>query len=81
MDTWEYLLVRVASGGVGKEYVLEPRQDVQANLQNVGHSQTVALLDDLGAQGWELVQADIPGETYWLKRPRQNTGGGWGVGI
>jgi hypothetical protein len=68
MDTWEYLLVRIVAGGLGREYVLEPRQEVDANLQNPSVSQTIAVLDDLGNQGWELVTAEPGGETFWLKR-------------
>ncbi|MCW5128615.1 hypothetical protein B7L18_038260, partial [Burkholderia cenocepacia] len=51
-------------------YVLEPHQrDLDANLQNIGDSQTVALFDELGRKGWELVSVDESGDgRYWMKR-------------
>lgn len=69
METWEYLLIRVQTGS-NAQYVLEPYQrDLNANLQNVGDSQTVALFDDLGREGWELFSVDETGAgRYWMKR-------------
>ncbi|MGX5653249.1 hypothetical protein ACWKWC_00550 [Geodermatophilus nigrescens] len=69
METWEYLLIRVQTSG-NAQYVLEPYQrDLDANLQNVGDSHTVALFDELGRNGWELVSVDESGDgRYWMKR-------------
>jgi len=68
MERWEYLLVRVQSAG-GRQFVLEPyRSGVETNLQNVTDSNTVALLDELGQEGWELVAVDFQVESYWLKK-------------
>lgn len=70
MDRWEYLLIRVdrADAG-GPRYVVDPRQpSVENHLDNVGPSHTVALLDELGQDGWELVTVDIAADTYWLKK-------------
>lgn len=69
MERWEYLLIRVATVG-GRQYVLEPYQDVSTNVHNVSDSNTVALLDELGNAGWELVSVDESDDgRYWMKRP------------
>ncbi|TFV49532.1 hypothetical protein [Blastococcus sp. TF02A-35] len=78
MEQWEHLLVRVVPlpGGGGRQYVLSPMQsDLQANLHNVGPDHTVALLDELGEDGWELLSVDVASDTYWLKRPAQSDAG------
>ncbi len=71
MERWENLLIRVVpyAGGHGKQYVIEPKQwDLQANMDNVSDSGTVALLDELGAAGWQVVTADLDQTQFLLKR-------------
>lgn len=69
METWEYLLIEIQLGG-NAQYVLEPQQrDLHADLGSVGDRETVALFDELGRQGWELVSVDeSKAGRYWLKR-------------
>jgi hypothetical protein len=67
METWQYLLIRVIRSIEVQQHLLTPPQpDLVADLQGEGPESTVALLDELGAAGWELVSADVG--TYWLKR-------------
>lgn len=69
MEKWTYLMIKVADGGGGRQYVLQPHVgDLEANLHSVGAGFTVALLDELGDRGWELLSVDVPTETYWLKK-------------
>jgi hypothetical protein len=67
METWQYLLIRVFRSLEAQFHVLTPPQpDLGVDLNGEGPESTVALLDELGAAGWELVSVD--GGTYWLKR-------------
>jgi len=69
MEKWQYLLIRVVRGLQGQEYVLTPPQpQFEAGLHGEGPDSTVALLDELGDAGWELVSVDAGSGVYWLKR-------------
>jgi hypothetical protein len=69
MEKWQYLLIRVLRGLQGQEYVLTPPQaGIEALLHGEGPESTVALLDELGDGGWELIAVDVGDGTYWLKR-------------
>jgi hypothetical protein len=87
-DQWEHMSVRAIyqdSRTVelwtvsGPEYRRSER-DVEDQIGDQG----LALLDKLGQQGWELVSTEqAPAgssvlRTFWLKRPAEGAGSGWG---
>ncbi len=68
MDQYEHLLLRVDDHVNGKRYALEPRlRHLDEKLDAVSDSHTVALLDDLGLEGWQLVA--VQEDRFWLRRP------------
>ncbi|PRY37184.1 hypothetical protein LY71_12449 [Geodermatophilus tzadiensis] len=84
MERWETLLVR-AEAGHNAQFVLLPSQPDVDGMQTPNYASTVALLNQLGQQGWRLVSADMSDNrartgVYWLSRrvpePPQ-AGGGW----
>ncbi|NUS59166.1 MAG: hypothetical protein HOV66_30560 [Streptomycetaceae bacterium] len=71
MEKWEHLVVSVRPVVDGREFVLSPKPpgiEDRTNLSQVDRDHTVALLDVLGDDGWQLVSVDVQTDTYWLKR-------------
>lgn len=64
MDTkWQHMVVELQTRGL----VPIPWQaGVETPLDNVGTANTVQLLDELGALGWELVA--VQESQWWLKK-------------
>jgi hypothetical protein len=63
MDQWEYLIIDGAGGG---------RWNVHGGKQTQVSGDLAGVLDQLGAQGWELIQLLEPpqGTRVLLKRPK-----------
>ena len=73
MNKWEYCVVSVAiydegSGG-GPQELLSIRLPGAHSKSVTNTYGVVGLLNELGGQGWELV--DVESRTYYLKRPKQ----------
>lgn len=72
MEQWEHMVVRVVSGGGGPEMVLTPyRPNLRNDLRPAGIENVIAVLDELGEEGWQLVTVDRDSATYWLKRRKE----------
>jgi hypothetical protein len=69
MESWQHLLVRVVPGGPGTTFELTPRlpglRDDQWRTDREG---TLALLNQLGDDRWQLVSADFDAGEFWMKR-------------
>ena len=73
MNKWEYSVVSVAiydegSGG-GPQELLSIRLPDAHSKSVTNKYGVVGLLNQLGAQGWELV--DVESRRFYLKRPKQ----------
>ncbi|TFV89813.1 hypothetical protein [Blastococcus sp. CT_GayMR16] len=85
MEPWETLLVR-AEAGHNPQFVLLPSQPNLATMVAPNYDTTVALLNQLGEQGWRLVSADMSDNrartgVYWLTRPKPQSGGSWAASV
>ncbi len=75
MDTWEYKLIRfhvrgaTSSAAAGADL---PETSDDSAPQSLGRAS--ATLNDLGAQGWEIVGAAADGYVLILKRKKQQPG-------
>ena len=72
MNKWEYCAVSVAiyneGTGGGPQELLSIRLP-GAHSKSVTNTYGLVGLNQLGAQGWELV--DVEGATFYLKRPKR----------
>lgn len=73
-QAWQHLVVQVNSTTNNKQLVVTPSQpDLGTNLYDITLGNVVALLNELGADGWQLVS--VRDSAYWLRRPAPDTSG------
>jgi hypothetical protein len=88
MEQWEHMAVRIRliehSGQLEVQTIAAPTYAAQVvDTSDAPETPSVWMLDRLGAEGWELVEATRLDDeaTFWLKRRRPEESGGWAEGI
>jgi hypothetical protein len=75
MQKWEYLRIRVSypGGNIFSQNILTSYIYGSKYLENVHVDVFHSRIDELGNDGWELVNvtATRDGESYWFKRPKE----------
>lgn len=68
MEKWEHVVLQVLVNPGGPELQLQPPQEgLTTELQSRGAADVMAVLNELGAAGWQLVAVE-ESRSYWLKR-------------
>jgi hypothetical protein len=87
MEQWEHMLVSAVVGG-NPQFITTPATAAAHEAGQPSASSTINLLNELGEEGWQLVNAnpsdDFRTGRYWLKRQREEapaSGAGMVFGI
>jgi len=87
MTTWQYMFVNDDFDRYQTRTMVSvgPPEftEIEVNPDDLPGEPLLALLNELGADGWEVfsVREDASSSTYWLKRPKpENPEGGWIIG-
>lgn len=85
MENWEYMVVSSEETNSGTEVTTVSGPDYRPQIIDPDGSDhdELRVFDQLGRQGWELVnvQETANWSKYWLKRPVAEPGGGWGTSV